>query len=62
MLLLIHCFLSFFSFFFLGGGGGVFDSCFVIQYLLFSLIFCNHLDEDERASCFALILYLLLCG
>ena len=38
----------------------MFDPCFKMQYLVF---FCNHLTEEERASCFTLCVYLMpFCG
>ena len=41
-------------------GGSVFRSCFVIQYLV-SLQFSNHIDGEERAGCFSLTVFLILC-
>ena len=41
-------------------GGSVFGPCFVIQYFV-SFYFCIYLDDEERASCFTLILFLISC-
>ena len=27
--------------------------CFVVSYFMSILVFCNHLDGEERAGCFA---------
>ena len=27
-----------------------------------SVYFCNHIDGEERAGCFALAVFLMLCG
>ena len=36
----------------------MFDPCFTIQYFV-SVLFCNHLDGEERAGCFALTAFLM---
>ena len=33
----------------------MFGPCFVIQFFV-SVLFCNHLDGEERAGCFAICL------
>ena len=38
--------------------GCVFGPCFVIQYFV-PFWFCNHLDGEERASCFTLSVFLM---
>ena len=38
----------------------MFGLCFVMHYLVFFLFF-NHLDEEDRADCFALIVFLMSC-
>ena len=38
----------------------MFGFCFVIQYFMF-FNFCNHLDGEERAGCFTLIVFLMSC-
>ena len=35
-------------------GSSMFGPCFVINAYVVSFQFCNHLDEEERASCFTL--------
>ena len=39
----------------------MFDPCFAIQYFV-SVLFCNHLDGEERAGCFALTAFLMAYG
>ena len=39
-------------------GCSVFGLCFVIQYFM-SFQCCNHLDGEERAGCFTLIVFLM---
>ena len=41
-------------------GGSLFSPCFVTQYLA-SVWFCNHLDGEERAGCFAKTVFLMSC-
>ena len=44
-----------------GGGGSVL--VFVLSCIsLCSFYFCDHLDEEENESCFALIVFLISCG
>ena len=38
----------------------MFGPCFVIQYFM-SVLFCNHLDWEESAGCFALTVFLMSC-
>ena len=38
----------------------MFGPCFVIQYFV-SVSFCNHLDVEKRAGCFALTVFLMSC-
>ena len=38
----------------------MFGACFVIQYFV-SVQFCNHLDVEERAGCFALTVFRMFC-
>ena len=38
----------------------MFGHCFVIQYSVL-VLFCNHLDGEERAGCFALTVCLMSC-
>ena len=38
----------------------VFGLCFGMHYLV-SFLVCNHLDEEDRASYFALIVFLMSC-
>ena len=35
--------------------------CFVVRYFV-PFLFCNHLDGDERAGCFAWFVVLVSCG
>ena len=35
----------------------MFGHCFVIQYFKCVLLNCNHLDGEERAGCFTLIVF-----
>ena len=35
--------------------------CFVVCYFM-SIQFCNHLDGEERADCFAWFVFLVSCG
>ena len=37
-----------------------FGPCFVIQYFV-SVLFCNHLVGEERASCFAVTVFPMPC-
>ena len=37
----------------------MFGPCFVIQYVV-SIMFCNHLNWEERAGCFALTVFVCL--
>ena len=39
-------------------GCSVFGPCFVMYYFT-SFLVCNHLDEEERSGCFALIVILM---
>ena len=41
--------------------GSVFGPCFVMHYLVFLRFFFNRLDEEDRADCFALIVFLMSC-
>ena len=41
-------------------GGSMVCPCFVIQYFL-CILFCNHLDGEERAGCFTLTVFLMSC-
>ena len=47
LLLLIHCFM----FLPLCVGSG-FHPCFVMLYFSGPILFCNRLDQEERAGCF----------
>ena len=38
------------------------DLCLVLVFLLFSTLFCNHHDEEERAGCSALTVFPMSCG
>ena len=49
LLLLIHCLLLLPP---VVGRGPMFCPCFVIHYFV-SVEFCDHLDGEERAGCFA---------
>ena len=40
--------------------GSVFGTCFVNQYVV-PFWFYNHLDGEERAGCFTLIVFLMSC-
>ena len=42
-------------------GGSVFDLCFVVHHFM-SFLVCNHLDEEERADYFVLIVFLMFCA
>ena len=43
-------------------GGGCVCLCFGMHYFMYFLfLFCNHLDEEERADCFAFIVFLMSC-
>ena len=35
--------------------------CFGMHYFMFFIGFCNHLDEEERADCFAFIIFRMSC-
>ena len=35
--------------------------CFVLRCFMFILVFCNHLDGEERAGCFAKFVFLASC-
>ena len=37
----------------------MFGSCFVMQYLLSFIKFCNHLAEEEKVVCFTFIVFLM---
>ena len=37
------------------------DPCFIMNYLVSSLVICNHLGGEERAGCFAWIVFLMSC-
>ena len=39
----------------------MFGHCFVIQYFKCVLLNCNHLDGEERAGCFTLIVFSMSC-
>ena len=39
----------------------MFGPCFVILYFV-SVYFCNHLDGEEKAVCFALSVFLMSCN
>ena len=56
LMLLIYCFmyLSLFVGFFV-------SLCFGMHYFMSFLFFSNHLDEEERAGCFALIVFWMSC-
>ena len=58
LLLLINCIflLSLFTGFLL------FDTCFVMQYLVSFSSFAIIFTEEERACCFILVVFLLSCG
>ena len=45
-------------------GGSAFGPCFVVQYIVLSglLWFCHHLSREEKAGCFALIVFMVPCG
>ena len=34
--------------------------CFGMHYFM-SFLFCNHLDENERAGCFAFVVFWMSC-
>ena len=34
--------------------------CFAVRYFM-SILFCNHLDGEERAGCFAKFVFLVSC-
>ena len=57
LLLLIHYFIVVLDI----CGGYAFPSCLVMQYLVYFLDF-YHLADEERARCFTLIVFLLLCS
>ena len=37
-------------------GDSVFGLCFGMYHVA-SFLFCNHIDEDERAGCFVLVVF-----
>ena len=39
----------------------MFGSCFVIMQYLVSSLVCNHLDGEELADCFTIIVFLMSC-
>ena len=52
LLLFVHCLLL------LPLWDSVIVLCFVVRYFV-SILVCNHLDEEERAGCFALFVFLV---
>ena len=41
-------------------GGSVIFLCFGMHYFV-SFVFCNHLEEEERAGCFVFIVFPVSC-